>query len=557
MVRVDSQNWYRLEGYIVPTDEYNYSTPVTNLNGIDIWYTNVELQFQNPTTDDYIHGVNYKIRKFSDYGLKTIEQINTNFVDTVAEMRKDMAENTGALFYSTPLVLTESCVVCYNDALGENLSRYLVVLKDDKALKPMTIILVSYDGPAVTVGEEFNQEYLTVTGYYDDGNKVEIISGNYTVLNSDGNVSNVVSSFGSNVFTVKVNHGENELTANFVIDGLRKINDIQAEYVGKPVALNKKPKKKDVIVTVNYSDGYSSTVTDWSYTDGNTITSVNQGVLGIYYLGFTCNVTINHYAPLPTQLNAFYNGPKVEVGKNFSLDYLTVKIYYRDDIGQNSYWETLNNKYYTLDTQTILLEKDNIITVTYTTNNGDTLTTTFIVEGFVPEKEIVYITAEYIGPPVRLNKSFNPERVICKAHWNNNSITTITDFSVDKTHINTIGANEITLTYMENTCTFIVTGVEPENTTEDSYSPTQIDLAYPEMTKMNHRRRGPMESEKYENYNKFVYDNINKLFDIFNELEESYKRMYSDVNSIQNIEANVINTCNIIDGKVNSLKERG
>jgi len=66
-----------------------------------------------------------------------------------------------------------------------------------------------------------------------------------------------------------------------------------------------------------------------------------------------------------------------------------------------------------------------------------------------------------------------------------------------------------------------------------------------------------MESEKYENYNKFVYDNINKLFDIFNELEESYKRMYSDVNSIQNIEANVINTCNIIDGKVNSLKERG
>lgn len=555
MIRVDSKNWYRLEGYVVPPNEYNYSAPVTNLDGIDIWYTNVELQFQNPTTDDYIHGVNYKIRKFSDYGLNTIEQINASFKDTVTTMRNDMADNTGALFYSTPLVITESCVVCYNDALEEYLDRYVIILRDGVA-RPMTTILAIYDGPSVTVGEAFNDEYLTVTGYYDDGNQTEIIAGNYTILNSDNNVSNVVSSFGSNVFTVQVMYGENIFTANFVVDGLRKINDIHAEYIGKPVALNKKPKKKDIIVTANYSDGFSSTVTGWTYSDGNTITSANQGILGIYYLGFTCTVTVNHYAATPTQLKAFYNGPKVEVGKPFLLEYLTVKIYYQDEIAQNSYWETLNQNYYTLDTQTILLERDNIITVTYTTNNGDTLTTNFIVEGFVPEKEIVYVTAEYAGPPVRLNKAFNPERVICKAHWSDNTVTNITDFSVDKTFIDAIGANEIKLTYMENSCIFIVIGVEPENTTENSYSPIQVELAYPEMTKLNHRRRGPMESEKYESYNRFVCDSINRLFDIFNELEESYKKMYSNTNSVQNIETNVLNTCNIIDEKVSVLKRR-
>lgn len=555
MIRVDSKNWYRLEGYVVPTNEYNYSTPVTNLDGIDIWYTNVELQFQNPTTDDYIHGVNYKIRKFSDYGLNTIEEINANFKDTVEVMREDMAENTGALFYSTPLVITESCVVCYNDALEEYLDRYVIILRDG-VLRPMTTILVKYDGPSVTVGEAFNDEYVTVTGYYDDGNETEIITGNYTILNSDGDVSNIVSSFGSNVFTVQVNYGENIFTADFVVDGLRKINEIYAEYTGKPVALNKKPKKKDIIVTANYSDGFSSTVTGWTYSDGNTITSANQGILGIYYLGFTCNVTVNHYAATPTQLKAFYNGPKVEVGKSFLLDYLTVKIYYQDDVAQNSYWETLNSNYYTLDTQTILLEKDNIITVTYTTNNGNVLTTNFIVEGFIPEKEVAYVTAEYVGPPVRLNKSFNPERVVCKAHWNDGTVTNITDFSVDRTFIDAIGANEIKLTYMENSCIFIVTGVEPENTTESSYSPIQVELTYPEMTKLNHRRRGPMESEKYESYNKFVCDSINRLFDIFNELEDSYKKMYSNTNSVQSIETNVLNTCNIIDEKVNVLKGR-
>ena len=79
MVRLDTNNWYRLEGYIVPVDEYNYSTPITNLNGLDIWYTNVEVQLQNPSVGNFIHGVNYKTRKFSDYGFNTIEEINANF----------------------------------------------------------------------------------------------------------------------------------------------------------------------------------------------------------------------------------------------------------------------------------------------------------------------------------------------------------------------------------------------------------------------------------------------------------------------------------------------
>lgn len=554
MVRVDTANWYRLEGYIVPTDEYNYSTPVTNLNGYDIWYTNVEVQFQNPNVNDFIHGVNYKIRKFSEFGLNTIEDINSKFAETVEAMKQDMIMNEGALFYKEPLVITESCVICFNDALEKNLTRHIVIIKDDNADKHLVALTALYEGEEITVGETFNRDKLTVTGYHKDGYKVEFTPESYKIFNIDGTETDIVSKFGVNVFIVQVTYGENILTAEFAVTGLREIESIEAEYVGNPVALKKRPKKKDIIVTVKYTDGYSSTVTDWTYSKGNTVTNTNKGILEIYYLGFTCNVNVNYYSATPTQLKAFYNGPRVELNKEFSLEYLTVKIYYED--GKNSYWETLDSNYYTLDTQKITLERSNIITVTYTTNNGDVLTTNFIVEGFLPEKEISFITAEYVGPPVRLNKSFNPERVICKVHWNDNTVTTVTDFSVNKTYIDILGDNEIILSYRDKTCTFTVKGVEPETTTENSYSPTEIDLMYPEATRINHRRRGPMESEKNDNYNRFVYDNIVNLFYIYNYLEKSFKELYSDINSIYNTGTGTLNACSIINDKIDALKER-
>ena len=556
MVRLDTNNWYRLEGYIVPVDEYNYSTPITNLNGLDIWYTNVEVQLQNPSVVNFIHGVNYKTRKFSDYGFKTIEEINANFSATLNTMRAEMENNEGALTYVEPFVITESTVICFGDSYDSKLSRYVVILKDDYLTANITAITAQYDGPAVAMDEAFNYDYLTVTGHFDDGHTSKFMVGTYSVTRSDGVATNKINKVGSNVFTATVVYGENIWTASFVVPGVKRLIGIQAEYDGPSVAMNKKPKRKNIIVIANYSDGSASTITDWTYLNGDTITENNNGILTIYYQGFECTVEINHYDAYATQIKAFYNGPKVEVGHDFMMSYLTVKIYYQDSTNTNSYWEELDQAHYTVDKQTILYEKDNIITVTYVTNSGNVLTTNFIVEGFLPEKEILYITAEYSGPPIRKGKTYNPEKVICKAYWNNGNVSLIKDFTVTTTIIDKVGPNEITLNYKEHTCNFIVTGVEAENTTESGYSPTEIDLLYPEATKLNHRRRGPMESEKFDAYNKFVYNNITTLFNIFNDLENQYKQMYNDVSSLQNIGTNTLNTCIIMDKRIESLNGR-
>lgn len=553
MVRQDINNWYRLEGLIIPPEEYEYSTPIDNIKTFDIWYSNVEVQLQNPTIGTHINGVIYKTRKFSDYGLKTIEEINANYSAILNTMLIDMRESDGALTYTEPFVITESTVICYGDSQDNNLVRYTVILKDDYTVPKMAAITSEYVGPPIAIGESIDYQFLTITGHFNDGSTTLIANGAYTITRvEDETVTNVINKVGSNLFTVTVVYGENTFTSNFSVTGIKKLVGITAEYDGPSIALNKSPKRNNIIVVARYSDNTTGTVTDWSYGNGDTITVSNDGVLDIYYSGFRTTVKVPYYDTSVTQIKAFYNGPKVEVGKDFSLDYLTVKIYYQNSDDTKSYWEEIEQEFYIVSRTKILYEKDNVIGIVYKTNTGNTLATTFIVEGIIPEKKIVYLTAEYVGPPIQVGKVFNPEKVICKAHWNNNDITLIKDFTVSTTIINNVGLNEIILKYKESSCPFVITGVAVENTTDTGYTPTEVDLLYPEGFMVNHRRRGPMESEKFDAYSKFVYDNITKLYEVFNTLEEQYKEM----KSIQNVGANTLNTCIAIDEKISLLNKR-
>lgn len=556
MVKVDVDNWYRLEGYIVPKNEYDYKVPIVNLSNYDIWYTNVEVRFQNPTIGTFVRGINYKIRKFSDYGYKTIEEINSNFISVLSQMKTEMALNEGSVTYYEPFAVTESSVICYADALNPRLINTLVILKDDHLNANITAITAAYDGPPVAMDEMFDYDNLTVTGHYNDGHISRFMEDTYTIKRSDNVVTTVVNQVGSNVFTATITYGDNTWTASFVVPGVKRVVGITAEYDGAAIAIGKKPKRKNILVVANYSDKSASTITDWTYKNGDTITQTNKGILRLYYQGFECDVIINNYKASATQLKAFYNGPKVEINNDFLLKYLTVKILYQDTANTNAYWEELAPGTYTVDTQMIRFEKTNIITATYTTNEGTTLTTNFIVEGVIPEREILYLTAEYTGPPIIVGKSYNPDKVICKAYWNNGDVTIIKDFTVTATIITEVGNNEITATYKDTQCTFIITGIRPEATTESTYSPTKLDLYYPEATRLNHRRRGPMESKKFDEYNKFIYDNINTLFNIFNALERNYKSMCSDVSSLYNTGTTTLNTCVTIDKKTKELSER-
>lgn len=558
-IRLDPENWYRLEGCILPTSEYNYSSSnISVLSGYDIWYTNVEIRMQNPTSENYVHGVNYKTRTFSEYGFTTIDEIADNFSTVYPQMLNDMADNEGALTYSEPFVITESSVICFNDAYEMGLTRVIVVLKDDYLNPDLTGITAVYDGPTVAMDEEFEYTYLTVTGIFSDGHTSQLMPGTFTVTRkSDNTETRVINALGTNQFTAIVTYGDNTFQADFAVIGVKRLVGVSATYDGPNVALNKSPLKRDFVVCAEYSDGSASTVTDWSFLNGSKITAANGGVLTIYYLGFTCDVNVMYYNTDPTQLKAYYTGPEVERGKDFSLNYLTVKIYYQNvsDVAGNAYWETLEPGTYTVDTQHIALEGDNIITVTYITNNNTVLTTTFVVKGFIAKAYIAYITAEYDGPPVPVGKYYNTNKVIVKAYWSNGDVSTIKGFNVDKTKITEVGDNTFTAIYKQKTCEFIVIGLAQEDTSTTTYAPTQVDLKYPEATRLNHRYRGPMESLKFDEYNQFVFENINRLFDIYNSLEKTYNNISSDTESLFNTSTKVLGTVSVIEDKASYIEK--
>lgn len=557
-IRLDPNNWYRLEGCILPTSEYNYSSSnISVLNGYDIWYTNVEVKLQNPSSTNYVHGVNYKTRTFAEYGFKTINEIADNFNTAYTNILNDISENQGALIYSEPFVITESSIICYNDTYEPGLTKVIVILKDDFLSPDITGITAVYDGPAIAIDEEFEYEYLTVTGIFSDGHTSKLMPETFTITRkSDNTETKVINSIGTNQFTATVKYGDNIFQADFGVIGVKRLVGVSAIYDGPNVALNKTPLRRDFVVCAEYSDGSASTVTDWSFLNGSKITEHNKGVLTIYYLGFTCDVTVVYYNTDPTQLKAYYTGPDIEKGKQFSLDYLTVKIYYQNttSITGDAYWETLDPSTYTVNTQNINSEGDNVITVTYVTNNGNSLTTTFIVKGFTAKAYITHITAEYDGPPVSIGKYYNTNKVIVKAYWSNGNVSNVKSFNVNNTKIEQTGDNVFTVFYKQKSCEFIVPGISIEETSTTNYTPVQINLKYPEASKVNHRYRGPMESLKFDEYNKFVFDNINKLFDIYNSLEKTYNVISSNNESLFNTSTKILGTISVIEDKVSYIK---
>ena len=387
---------------------------------------------------------------------------------------------------------------------------------------------------------------LIVTAIYTDGTTARVLAGGYTVS------SDVVAVIGSNVYTVTVTYGENIFNATFVVVGVKNLALITAKYDGKPVAIGQAPERRDIIITAYYTDQSQSVVSDWKYTNGEIVTAQNNGVLTIYYEGFTAQISIPYYTSTASQLIAFYNGPNVEVGTVFDPKYLSIKIYYTSPSGENNRYEAITEGYI-LSTQNITFEGNNIIEITYDTDDG-ILKTTFTVYGFRPEKEIVYITGTYTGPPVAVGKAYNQEKIICKAFYNDNSISTVKDFTVTKTVIDTIGVNQITIAYKTKQCIVTITGIDPETTTDPGYNPVSIDLNYPEAAITNHRYRGPMESQKVNNYNLFLNQNITELYKIFNTLEGQYKSLCETATQLSNTGSNTLNACSRLTDTINKWK---
>ena len=221
-----------------------------------------------------------------------------------------------------------------------------------------------------------------------------------------------------------------------------------------------------IVVTANYSDGSTKTVTD--YTLSGTIAG-GANIITVSYGGKTATFTVigveeGEEEITLTSISATYSGGDVAVGTALTeLNGITVT-------GTYSNGSTSEITGYTLSGE--IAEGENTITVSY-----DGKTTTFIVKG-VAMVTLASISAVVNQDFASVGTAASELDITVTAHYSDGSTAEVTDYSISGTVA--AGENTFTIVYGGKTTTVKVTGAHTPiyalyDTTMDDYTNSGVN----------------------------------------------------------------------------------
>lgn len=573
MLNVRNNGWCRIEGCEISdlNKEYGFFNDIPN-NEQHVYYGHPEIQIDNPYSTT--HSTVYCVKPIdTTFGYTEINGIDdnwnqfTNSIQTwINDHYVDTSDPDTAYYYvGKPFTINKSSVIFYDDSSksssgGAKYGHYAIILVDEHAVPNVINITAKYKGDAVPVGELFDVDQLEVVAQYDDGNEVKIVwhelhdSTTLTVNPSD----RIVTRLGANVFEVFYIDPENDVNkTTFIVNGVRNLQSITGYWDGGMVAYGKEAEKKFFVVIGHYTDDTESTITGFEFPNGNIVTENNKGLIDIFYKGRTCQIQVTPFDVTHSRLIAYYNGPQVEVNHNYQPSYLQVKIYYSADnaIG-NSYYEDINVEDCTLSDTLVSKQGVNTYNISYEGKLG-LITTSFTVIGFIQDLKPTDIQATYTGPGIYQGKTFDLERIICNIYYNNGTIKTVKNFTVNTNIVRDVGANTITVTYTEDSTTLtdevIVNGLENDSTTDNNIFPTSLNNNYPRATILNNRYRGPAEGIKTNDYANMIIRNINDLYKLYANIEKQYNQIISDVAGDTSIKIITLNNVSFMQHQLDGL----
>ena len=283
--------------------------------------------------------------------------------------------------------------------------------------RKLTDLIAEYKGETLMVGETIAKRDIEVIGIYDDGSEA--------VIRSFSLSTSKVAKDGENVIRITYNGLKTEVT----VFG-KKVESIEAEYVGEDVTVGQSVKKKDIRVTVYFTDGsMEEEITNFTI-KSDVVRKEGENVLRVSYGGKNADIFVYGIPPLAVEeIDAWYEGEGVIVGNAPDKSLLHAIAYYNDGTEK----EITN---YTLLPDTVTKVGTNRITLIY-----DSEKVVFEVEGL--PKEVLAITAKYNGPALEIGDKVNKKYVTVTATFNDGSKGPITDFTIPSPKIYEIGLNEI------------------------------------------------------------------------------------------------------------------
>lgn len=581
MVTERENRWYKITGPEMSKPEKEYGTSTISNISVDnrhIYYNNVEVEFHNPNpnSNDGINAVIYSVQSLENaFGYTEINDIClhwSTFINSINQWKNsntiDISEsNTDFYQIGNPIAIEESCVIFYDDSSKQNIAEskydnYVIVLIDKQVVPVVSSITVSYTGDSVPVETEYDESLLDITAHYDNGENVKIETGKQNSPYTIEPTSKVINNLGENFFSLTyINTNNDVLIDNFTVQGCKNLHHIRGYWDGGRIAYGKKAQKKFFVVIACYTDGTETTVTSFEFPNTNIVTEINNGLIDIFYNGKTCQIQVPLFAVSNAKLYAYYNGPDVEIDKDYIIqdDYFTIKVYYSDSEDQeitHSYYENISVENCEFNDTLVSEKGPNVFNVKYNSLLGE-IETTFVVNGFKSEVVPNGIQAEYIGPKIYQGETIQLERIHCKIYYSNGTIKEAKNFSLSTNVVKNVGINDITLTYSEDsvilTTPISVEGIENDSTTNNNVFPAELVNKYPKATRSNNRYRGPAESDKTTNYSNMIVNNLNELYDTFKQLEKQYNKLVNNIAGENSTKINTLNNISYMNNKIDLI----
>lgn len=272
------------------------------------------------------------------------------------------------------------------------------------------------DGEALMVGATIPKREIEVVGIYDDGSEA------------------IIRSFTMSTTTVQ-RDGENTISISY--NGLRttitvfgkKVESLEAEYMGEDVTVGQSVKKKDISVTAYFTDGSMEDITNFTMAS-DVVKREGENVLRVSYGGKHAEIVVYGKPPLAIEeIDAWYEGEGVIVGNRPNKADIHVMAYYNDGTEKEITG-------YTLSPEEITKVGTNKLTIVY-----DSKKVMLEIEGL--PKEVVSITAKYVGSALEVGRSVSKADIEVTATYNDGTKGLVTDFKIVSPKIYEVGGNEI------------------------------------------------------------------------------------------------------------------
>lgn len=285
------------------------------------------------------------------------------------------------------LVITKPCVISLygihshdvNDASRGEIAQE-IAMNYKITFEPIILdITATYTGPDIQVSDNFNSYDLTIRATMSDG----LVK---TILPSECNIADY-QIYKTGLNTKTLTYIDPLLgatwTVEFTINGIPKPLSLEAEYNGLRKILGDKILQEEVIVYGTFLTSIDATERieiepkDWYFIDIPIITEANKGTLRVGYKKLQATISILYDIVDSIHLNVWYEGAKIEVGKNYDPDNVVVYLVYPDGRRRRISWRNCE-----IDSYLVTKEGLNWFTITYTVEFTKT-TQQFPVEGVI------------------------------------------------------------------------------------------------------------------------------------------------------------------------------